>query len=169
MLCAAQIFLVVLLATGPSWSRDDATVEASRFESMEWTTSSTLKMINDSVLKDLKSRLGRDDRIAEIGQDFRSTDVDVDGLPFRRLVVSGKAKGLWFVCFEQGGRGHHLVLVMYRVEANAVQLVLLARGDAGDHNGPLGWKASVSQLKAAFRTGRFSIDNPEFYLSKKRE
>jgi len=167
------LILSVLLAFVPflpgdrPWPTEQAKAERQRFQVLAWEPVRSLSEVDKAVLRELKARFGEDDRIADRGEPFRATDV-VDGNPARRLVVAGRAERRWFVCYEAGGIGHHLMLVVFDTDAASPTLAMLARGFAGQHDDAAGWKADISDLKKAIAAGRLSVDDPDIYLPRQK-
>ena len=59
--------------------------------------------------------------IADIGDNFRSTDIVITGsLPTRRLVRAGRSGSTWFVHYEHGGIGYHEHSAIFEVNGESV-------------------------------------------------
>jgi len=57
-----------------------------------------------------------DGGMANPGADFREGDVVFDqGLPHRRLVVAGSSSNLRLVHYEQGGRVHNFIIIIFEI------------------------------------------------------
>jgi len=78
----------------------------------------------------------------------------------RRPLLAGRAPSRWFVTYERGGRGHHLVLAVFDMAAQPPRPVLLAGGYAGSHDDVRGWRVHLSELRAALKDGRLSVEYP---------
>jgi hypothetical protein len=125
-----------------------------RFQRAEWSTVRSLAQVPPEVLASLRIRLGEDPRIADAGEPFDATDV-LTGLPRRRLVLAGRSSSDWFIVYEQGGRGHHLVFVDFETEPR-IRPVLMATGTAGIHDDLLGWRLDVPGLTHGLQSGSMS-------------
>jgi hypothetical protein len=53
----------------------------------------------------------RGERFAEPRQKWNATDVRDRSLPERRLIFAGTVDGNWFIYYEHGGRGKHVVVL----------------------------------------------------------
>jgi hypothetical protein len=115
-----------------------------RFQRAQWTTVHTLALVPPEVLSGLKSRLGDDPRIADVGQPFEA----------RRLVLAGHAAADWFIVYEQGGRGHHLVFVDFETLPR-VRPVLFATGSVN------GSQLDLPALTHALHAGSMKWGDPD--------
>jgi hypothetical protein len=58
--------------------------------------------------------------MSDRGGPFNATDLIHDpAVPSRRFVYAGQSGDLWFVWYEQGGRGYGTHLVVYRIDNEA--------------------------------------------------
>ncbi len=48
-------------------------------------------------------------------------------LTSRRFVLGGHAGTVWFIVYERGGRGHHLVLAVIDTSTEAVRVSMVAK------------------------------------------
>ena len=149
---------LTMLAVGGGWS-GGAGREQERFCQTAWEPVTSLQQIPARLRTFLPIRVGSDNRISDRGGPFNGTDV-VDGRPQRRFVLGGRSGDRWFVCFEQGGRGHHLVLMVYDTTPNETRVALIARGHAGQEDDLLGWQVDVDELKTALADGHLSPEVP---------
>jgi hypothetical protein len=111
--------------------------------------------------------------MANPGASFNATDrVENVTLPFQRLLFGGRSDSLWFVCYEQGGRGHSWHLVLFTIHTGRKTVSPLANYYWLDPS----WRvATVDSLKQFLRTaltgdnGPVGVDVlPKIYLSKHR-
>jgi hypothetical protein len=154
------ILLGALLVQHTAGAHDASTspkAEVQRFRDATWTEVRQLADVAPGVLLALRERIGKDSRIADVGGAFDATDV-VTGKPRRRLVVAGHSDERWFICYEHGGRGHHLVLVMFAPSGGTLRPVLLARGGAGKHDDIHGWQVGLEDLRRALRRGQLEVE-----------
>jgi len=131
--------------------------EVNRFLATRWIVVHSLARVDPTVVAELKSRLGQDDRLADTGEPFESTDI-VSGRPSRRFLMGGHADTRWFVLYERGGLGHHLVLVVFDTAVKPPTCVLLARGAAGVHDDIRGWAVDLPTLQTALQKARMKPD-----------
>ncbi|HEY6477338.1 MAG TPA: hypothetical protein VI456_12210 [Polyangia bacterium] len=150
--------LVVLLAMVGSATAGTPR-EVVRFEETNWSLVRTFREVAPEVARALRSRFGKDDRLANVGEPFDSTDVDF-GRPSRRFVLAGREAHRWFVLYEKGGRGHHLVLVVLDIASGDVRPVMLAHGMAGIHDDVAGWRADLLDIRKALETRQLTLVNP---------
>jgi hypothetical protein len=153
-----MVLFGLLLAVRPAGgdSRTTGKAEVQRFRDATWSEVRRLADIDRDVLRDLQERFGKGSAFADVGGPFDATDVRT-GKPTRRLVVAGRAGERWFICYEHGGRGYHLVLVVYDTTARA-RPVLLARGGAGNPDHSRGWHLGVEDLRRALRSGELEVE-----------
>ena len=153
-----SVLVVVSVSAGPAPSVGSS--EAwERFRRVNWVTTQSLGSIAPPVLEVLRGRFAGDTRLADRGQPFQATD-SVSGHPTRRLVLAGHAGSDSFVVYEQGGRGHHLVFVMFDSREQSPRPVLRATGSAGMHDDVKNWQLKLSELKSALEQGRMSWADP---------
>jgi len=146
-------FCILLLASAVSGGD-----RAARFLETEWVPVPVLADVSPMVIAALRSQWGSDVRLAARGEAFDATDV-VSGAPSRRFVLAGREGSQWFLVYEQGGRGHHLVLAMFEVDESDVHRTMLARGEAGIHDdSPGGWLVTVDDLRSALSDGRLLVE-----------
>jgi hypothetical protein len=127
--------------------------EILRFMAGDWTEVRRLPDVDAVVLKELGSRIGGTGAMSDAGGPFNPSDVRT-GEPTRRFVLAGRSGDRWFVCYERGGLGHHLVLVIFDTSGFGARPVLLARGDAR-------WpwsRLTVADLRRALRRHRLTVD-----------
>jgi hypothetical protein len=132
--------------------------EAAKFQEFKWTVTRSLREVNPEAVRALKARFGSDDRLADHGEPFEASDL-VSGKPQRRLVLAGHSGRRWFVVYEVGGRGHHLVLAVLDV-GTLPQVVMLARGQAGVQDDVSGWELDLEDVRDALRTRRLYPEDP---------
>ncbi len=149
--------LTVVLAAGPLAVITASSDEVQLFETLGWATVTSIQTIDTEVVAALRSRMGADPRISDPGGPFNPTDV-VTGEPTRRLLVAGRAGTRWFVAYEHGGRGHHIILVVFDKGATGLNPTLLARGNAGKHD-RTGWHVSLADLRIALKSGAMTQDD----------
>ena len=151
--------LAVLAATAAESRGDGAESarEVARFHAAKWTVTQSLKEIDADVLHTLKMRFGQDDRLADHGEPFEATDV-LTRKPPRRLLLAGHSAHRWFVAYEVGGRGHHVVLAVL-ADATPPEVVLLARGQAGTHDDVSDWEIDLEELRAALKTKQLYLED----------
>jgi hypothetical protein len=155
----AIIFLSVAAAESGSDGAESAR-ELARFHESKWIVTRSLKEIDVDVLHALKARFGVDDRLADHGEPFEESDV-LSRKPPRRLLLAGRSGRRWFVAYEVGGRGHHVVLAVLAATPPP-GVVLLARGQAGAHDDASDWEVDLEELRAALKAR-------ELYLEDRRE
>jgi hypothetical protein len=151
------LVLSILLGSSGAGAAGFDTDERALFNKTEWSTVDTLSQVDTAVLSALVARFGTDQRIAASGAPFESTDVD-SGRPTRRFILAGHFASRWFVLYEHGGRGHHLILVVFDSRGGSPTPSLLARGNAGVHDDIAGWKVDLPQLRRALTSGTMSLD-----------
>ena len=134
--------------------------QARNFEQTDWRVVDTLAAVNPDVVDALTRRFGGDTRLAERGEPFESTDCGIRRANNSCFVLGGHDGRLWFIVCEVGGRAHGLLLAVFELRDEDARPTLLARGNAGDHDDPDGWRVSVEDLVAALRDGRMSIHDP---------
>jgi hypothetical protein len=156
--CVTSFVLCGTLVAGVLSAGTDYSKEAARFQEVHWATTRSLGDVDLAIIRALKSRFGRDDRLADRGDPFDATDV-LAGKPRRRLVLAGHAERQWFVAYEVGGRGHHLVLAVFDT-AQPPTPIMLARGNVGAHDDVSGWHLELADLQDGVKDGRLSIDDP---------
>jgi hypothetical protein len=62
--------------------------------------------------------------LAEPGDRYQETDVIAEpGLPRRRLIFAGNGKGVYFVNYELGGRGHSQHVAVFEFRPGEISLV----------------------------------------------
>jgi hypothetical protein len=145
------------VATEPSAGSSQAW---GRFKVATWSTSRSIGGVAPAVVEALQARFPGDRRLADRGQAFQATDI-VTGEPTRRLVLAGRSGSDAFVVYEQGGRGHHLVFVMFDARGQAPRPVLRASGTAGTHDDAKGWQLNLSELKNALERGVMAWGDPD--------
>lgn len=154
-----RVLAVALLLAGSDVLAAKSRAAWERFQHAEWSTVRSLAQVPSEVMAGLRSRLGDDPRIADTGEPFDATDT-ITGLPTRRLVLAGHAASDWFIVYEQGGRGHHLVFVDFET-APRVRPVLLARGSAGVHDDVTGWQLDLPALRRGLEAGGLQWGDPD--------
>jgi hypothetical protein len=137
----------------------DQRQEGVRFQEKDWKIVRSIEAIDTNIIKALISHFKDDNRIANVNESFNATDV-VNRMPTRRLVLAGYSGSRWFVLYEHGGRGLHLVLVVLDTKTQPPQMVLLARGEAGTRSFIRGWQVSKDDIGTALINGKLHIDNP---------
>ena len=163
---ARFIACCAFLAVAPiSSGADNSRLE--RFRRLEWIPVRALSAVPANIRQEVESSLGSDGGIAERGGAFNATDV-VDSRPSKRFVIAGRAGADWFVCYEQGGRGHHLVLAAYDSSSSTPRLTLLARGSAGTHDDTAGWKVGIHELKSALARGQLTLEDVRDTTGRKK-
>src|SRR4051812_8204938 len=153
------ILLVTLLAPQSVGARDSSTkpkAEVQGFRSATWTEVRRLADIDPVVMRALQEHMGKGTAFADVGGAFDATDI-VTGKPRRRLVFGGYSGERWFICYEKGGRGHHLVLVVFDKTGDVLRPVLLARGGAGKHDDIHGWRVDLADLRRALSGGELKV------------
>jgi hypothetical protein len=153
-----EVAVVALVSAASGSSAPDDVRERVKFQETKWVVTRSLKEVNPEVVRALKVRFGRDGRFADHGEPFEAGDV-VSGKPPRRLVLAGRSGRRSFVAYEVGGRGHHLVLVVFEV-GTPPQVVLLARGEAGEHDDQSDWEVDLEELREGLRTRRLYVEDP---------
>lgn len=85
--------------------------------------------------------------MANPNEGFDATDV-VSGKPSRRLIIAGHSSKCDFVCYEHGGIGYHLHLVIFSNGNEGIHLVFEGRmlKNAKD-------AATVADIKSLIRSG----------------
>lgn len=133
--------------------------EAKRFQEAKWTLLRTLKDVDPEVVRSLKARFGRDDRLADRGEPFEPSE-ELTRRPGRRFLLGGRAGKRWFVAYEKGGRTPSVVLTV--VEADPLpRVVLLARGRASAQpDGGADWEIELLDLRDALRERRLFLEEP---------
>src|SRR4030095_5430847 len=63
--------------------------EVVRFQATNWSLVRTLRDVAPEIGQGLRSRFGKDDRLANVGETFDATDV-LSGRPRRRVVLAGR-------------------------------------------------------------------------------
>jgi hypothetical protein len=155
------ILFGLLLAPRIAGARDlskDSRGEAQRFRNTTWTEVRRLADIAPEVMRALQERMGKGSAFSDVGGPFDATDV-VTGKPRRRLVLGGHSGDRWFICYEKGGRGHHLVLAVFDSAGGTPRPVLLARGGAGKHDDVHGWRVELADLRRALIGGELEVDH----------
>ena len=151
--------LVTGLVTSAAADGIENAREAKRFQETKWTLVLTLKEVEPEVVRSLKARFGRDDRLADRGEPFETSEV-LTRRPGRRFLLAGRAGKRWFVAYEKGGRTPQVVLTV--VEAEPVpRVVLLARGRAGSQSEGADWEVELEDLKDALRERRLFLEEPK--------
>jgi len=146
----------VPLAVAASQAPVDADLEAVL--AREWETTHQIDGLHPEVKSELLKRFGEDKRLAAPGEPFNATDV-IDGRPSRRLLLAGRSGTMQFVAYERGGRGHHVVLVVFDTARRHPEIRLLARGSPGKHNDIRGWRLSLEDLRTAAKLGSLTVDD----------
>lgn len=146
-----------LLVPGTVGARASST-EVQRFRNAKWTEVRRLADIDPLVTKALQQRTGKDTAFADVGGPFDATDI-ATGKPRRRLVMGGHSGERWFICYERGGRGHHLILVSFDMTDGAPRVVLFARGSAGKHDDIRGWQVTMADLRRALHGGQLKVEH----------
>jgi hypothetical protein len=153
------LLVLTVLCAGSSALAAKSREAWERFQRAEWATVRSLAQVPPEVMTALRSRLGENTRIADVGAPFDATDVRT-GLPTRRLVLAGHAAPDWFIVYEQGGRGHHLVFVDFET-APRIRPVLFATGSAGVHDDVKGWQLDLPALTHALEEGGMHWGDPD--------
>lgn len=131
-ICLIFSILAVVTATMPVASGevsgdDPAATGALLFLSSPWVQVRAPADVDPAVLQAFTGRFGGDKRLAGPGEPFEATDV-VSGRPSRRFLLAGHAEARWFVAYERGGRGHHIVLAVFDSRTAPPTPALVARG-----------------------------------------
>jgi len=150
---SAVAWLVTVVVS--SAAADSAPTPTQLFLSSKWVEVPALHQVKPAIIRALTGQFGEDRRLAGSGEPFDASDL-VSGLPTRRFILAGHAQTLWFVAYEHGGRGHHLVLAVFDDQSTPPKPLLVATGTAGVHNDIVGWKVSLEQLRASLRSGALS-------------
>jgi len=150
------LLLAPRLAGAGDFSRNPR-AEAQKFQDAKWTEVRRLSDIDPVVMRALQERMGKGSAFSDVGGPFDATDIGT-GKPRRRLVIGGYSGERWFVCYEKGGRGHHLVLVVFDRAGGAPRPVLLARGGAGKHDDVHGWRVELADLRRALSERELEVD-----------
>ena len=61
----------------------------------------------------IRSQLGAGSGIADRDECFNATDVVSSPCPTTRFLVAGRDQDVWLVALEQGGRGHHVEVLLF--------------------------------------------------------
>ncbi len=157
---AILITLIAILppvALGGTEQTSEQRRSVKQFQEVKWTIILSIHDIESGVLNSLRSRFGRDDRLANVDEPFNPTDV-LDERPNRRLVLAGHAGTLWFIAYERGGYSHYLKLVVFDTNVGPPMLTFAASGQAGSHESGR-WRVNIQDIEAALRNGRLSIDD----------
>lgn len=154
---AYAIVFASLVAAVSGGGGAESARELARFHDAKWTVTRSLKEIDADVLRALKARLGVDDRLADHGEPFEETDV-LTRKPPRRLLLAGRSARRWFVAYEVGGRGHHVVLAVLAA-VTPPEVVLLARGQAGAHDDASDWEVDLEELRAALKMKQLYLED----------
>ena len=150
--------LTALMALPTEADGIDNTREAKRFQDTKWTILPALKDVDPEIVRSLKARFGRDDRLADRGEPFEPSE-ELTRRPGRRFLLGGRAGKRWFVAYEKGGRTRQVVLAV--VEGEPVpRVVLLARGRAGSQPDDADWEIELEDLRAALRERRLFLEEP---------
>ena len=152
----AVVAVTIPVGSGEVSRKPSASTPAESFLASRWTQVTAPANVDPAVLRALTGRFGKDKRLAGPGEPFEATDVE-SGRPSRRFLLAGCDKGKWFVAYERGGRGHHVVLAIFDSRATPPTPSLLARGSAGSHDDVVGWRVTIDELKAAVKTGRLTL------------
>jgi hypothetical protein len=89
--------------------------------------------------------------LAEPDAKYQETDVTAEpGLPWRRLIFAGNGKGIYFVNYERGGRGHSYHVAVFEWVPGRISLVW--RAVLGKRLG------NMAELREAIRAGRYKDD-----------
>jgi hypothetical protein len=131
--------------------------ELQRFMDAQWTEVRRLKDVDAVVLADLYPRLGGADAISDRGGPFQEGDIRT-GEPMRRFVLAGRSSDRWFVCYEQGGLGHHLVLVIFDTTGGKARPLLLARGGTAKQDDRRWSRLNLKQLRRALGLGKMRVE-----------
>jgi hypothetical protein len=153
MACACSV--IVATALEAAARRQEPT---SPFMRPKWTVVDSLRLVDKEVLSALRAHFATDNRLSDRGGPFGATDA-VSGKPRRRFILAGRASEGWFVVYEVGGRGHHLVLAVFGANSPP-RVIMLAHGDAGVHNDLSGWQVDVEGLRQALEEKRLSTEDP---------
>ena len=86
--------------------------------------------------------------LAEPGAKYQETDVIAEpDLPFRRLIFAGNGKGIYFVNYEMGGRGHSYHVAVFEWVPGRISLVWRAVLERRIEN--------LTKLREAIRKGQY--------------
>jgi len=89
--------------------------------------------------------------LAEPDAKYQETDsIAEPGLPWRRLIFAGNGKGIYFVNYELGGRGHSYHVAVFEWVPGRISLVW--RAVLGKRLG------NMAELREAIRAGRYKDD-----------
>ena len=89
--------------------------------------------------------------LAEPGAKYQETDVVTEpGLPRRRLVLAGNGKGVYFVAYELGGRGHSHHIAVFEWVPGQISLVWRAVLDRR--------VSGLNDLRELVRQGKYKDD-----------
>jgi len=157
LVAAASLMVAGGRAFAASTAPVASTIELQRFVDAQWTEVQRLKDVDAAVLGDLYPRIGGADWISDRGGPFQAGDIRT-GEPMRRFVLGGRSSDRWFVCYEQGGLGHHLVLVIFDTTGGKARPVLLARGGTGKHDDRSWSRLNVKQLRRALHLGQMRVE-----------
>jgi len=144
LVAAASLMVAGGRAFAASTAPVASTIELQRFVDAQWTEVQRLKDVDAAVLGDLYPRIGGADWISDRGGPFQAGDIRT-GEPMRRFVLGGRSSDRWFVCYEQGGLGHHLVLVIFQDHRSGLLTTIRGaegRGPVRGARGSPGWRAA---------------------------
>ncbi len=102
-------------------------VPLQNFLAQKYQPITTVDGIPQNIKEALLKRMKHDPRIANPGEKFNKTDLINARYPMRRLVVAGKTDSSCFICYEHGGRGYHLELVIFNTEKEVPKLEFVGR------------------------------------------
>jgi hypothetical protein len=111
---SAVVILSGIVIVSMSWSQSSyGTVAVARIQACTFTH--TVRAIDSLVLLPtaIREALGA---ISDKGGPFNSTDVVIPGQPpFRRFIRAGQVGELYFIWYEQGGRGYSPYIALYHM------------------------------------------------------
>lgn len=112
-----QTFVVGALTAQQMVFTDSELVE--KILSKEYRLYYSKDVIDKKLVRLLKKEEKFDLTLANPGQDFNFTDMVIDGLPNKRLIMVGKSLDqTGFVLYENGGNTRYNVCLIYRREKN---------------------------------------------------
>jgi len=131
--------------------------EAQVFQHLPWTIVNSIESVEPKELAELKSRIGPNSQISDLGGPFEAGCIVTDK-PSRRFLLGGYAGTRWFVTYEPGGRGHHIVLAIFNLGPKGPEPCFLARGMAGKQDDWSNWRVNLADLRTALKDGKLTED-----------
>jgi hypothetical protein len=154
---AIGLSLFTIAISGVGYSADEVSAADARRELLErqFTIVTKTQDVPEPVrvlLQALTKSRGR--VLAEPGAKYQATDLVTEpGLPRRRLIFAGNGKGVYFVNYEMGGRGHSQHVAVFEFALGRISLAWRAVLDRRVDN--------LSDLRELVRKGQYK-DGPSY-------